>query len=54
MQLEKVSDDRYNCENGIEILLKDLETSFGEKELFSQGGAIHEFENITRLQGERA
>ena len=35
-------------QNGIEILLKDLETSFGEKELFSQGGAIREFENITR------
>ena len=51
-ELEEISDTRYNCPEGIELLLKDLEVSFGEKELFRQGGVIREFEGITRLQGE--
>ena len=51
-ELEEVDDSRYNCSEGIELLLKDLEVSFGEKELFRQGGVIREFEGITRLQGE--
>ena len=38
--------------NGIEIFCTDLETSFGAKEMFRQGGTIREFENVGRLQGE--
>ena len=33
-------------------LLEDLEVSFGERELFRQGGVIRAFESICRLQGE--
>ena len=36
----------------IELLLQDLEVSFGAKELFRQGGVIREFESLSRLQGE--
>ena len=52
LEFEEVSDTRFNCENGIKILLDDLQSAFGEKEIFRQGGTIREFENITRLQGE--
>ena len=51
-ELEEVDDSRYDCPEGISILLKDLEVSFGEKEMFRQGGVIREFEGVTRLQGE--
>ena len=51
-KLEEIDDARYNCPEGITLLLEDLEVSFGEKELFRQGGVIREFEGITRLQGE--
>ena len=52
IELEETDDNRYDVANGIDILLKDLETSFGERELFRQGGTIREFESISRLQGE--
>ena len=52
VELEEIDDSRYNCAEGIKLLLEDLEVSFGEKELFRQGGVIREFEGVTRLQGE--
>ena len=52
IEFEEVDDSRFDCENGIQVLLDDLEVSFGEKELFRQGGVIREFESIGRLQGE--
>ena len=51
-ELAEVEDARYDHEDGISRLLEDLEVSFGEKELFRQGGAIREYESIGRLQGE--
>ncbi|CAE7948772.1 unnamed protein product [Symbiodinium sp. KB8] len=52
LELEEVQDSRYDCEDGISVLLRDLETSFGERELFRQGGTIREYESIGRLQSE--
>ena len=52
LELEEVEDSRYDCDDGISVLLRDLETSFGERELFRQGGTIREYESIGRLQGE--
>ena len=52
LELEEVSDEKFNVENGIKLLLKDLEVSFGEKEVFCKGGIIREHESLTRLQGE--
>ncbi|CAE7296335.1 unnamed protein product [Symbiodinium sp. KB8] len=52
LELEEVEDSRYDCNDGISVLLRDLETSFGERELFRQGGTIREYESIGRLQGE--
>ena len=52
VEFEEVDDSHFDCENGVQILLDDLEVSFGEKELFRQGGVIREFESIGRLQGE--
>ena len=52
IELEETDDSRYDCANGIDLLLKDLEVSFGEREIFRQGGTIREFESIGRLQGE--
>ena len=52
LELEEIGDDRYDHADGIARLLADLETSFGEKELFRQGGVIREFEAIGRVQGE--
>ena len=52
VEMEEIDDSRYNVENGIELLLQDLEASFGAKELFRQGGVIREFESLSRLQGE--
>ena len=52
IELEEIDDSRYDRKDGIELLLKDLEESFGERELFRQGGIIREFEQIGRLQGE--
>ena len=39
-------------DNGIELLLQDLNESFGEKEIFRKGGLIREFESMVRVQGE--
>eukprot|EP00435_Cladocopium_sp_Y103_P039387 s1919_g10.t1 len=52
IELEETPDEKYDCEEGISLLLADLEQSFGERELFRQGGVIREFESIGRLQGE--
>ena len=52
LELAETEDDRYNVANGIEVLLGDLEESFGERPLFRQGGVIREFESIGRIQGE--
>ncbi|CAJ1342771.1 unnamed protein product, partial [Effrenium voratum] len=52
LELEEVSDEKFNVENGIKLLLKDLEVSFGENEVFCKGGIIREHESLTRLQGE--
>ena len=52
IELEETPDEKYDCEDGISKLLADLEQSFGERELFRQGGVIREFESIGRLQGE--
>ena len=52
LEFEEVDDDRYDMENGIDILLADLEKNFGEKEIFRRGGVIREYETLTRVQGE--
>ena len=52
IEMEEIDDSRYNVENGIQLLLEDLEKTFGAKELFRQGGTIREFESVGRLQGE--
>ena len=52
LELEEIDDSRYDHADGVQRLLQDLEESFGEKEIFRQGGAIREFEAIGRLQGE--
>ncbi|CAE7400538.1 GIP [Symbiodinium sp. CCMP2456] len=52
LEFEEVDDARFDCPDGIDKLLKDLEVSFGERELFRQGGTIREFEQVCRLQGE--
>jgi len=52
LELDELSDDRYDHPDGIQSLLDDLEPSFGERELFRQGGIIREFEGVGRLQGE--
>ena len=52
LELEETPDSRYDDPDGINKLLTDLEQSFGERELFRQGGVIREFESISRLQGE--
>ena len=33
LELEEVPDSKFDCSDGIEILLKELEVSFGEREL---------------------
>ena len=52
LEFEEVDDDRYDVDNGIEVLLGDLEKNFGEKEIYRRGGVIREYETITRVQGE--
>ena len=52
LELEETPDDRYDHADGVQRLLYDLAVSFGERELFRQGGIIREFEAIGRLQGE--
>lgn len=52
LELAEVADSRYDVADGISILLKDLEESFGERPLFRQGGVIREYESVGRLQGE--
>ena len=52
LELEEVPDSKFDCADGVEILLKELEVSFGERELFRQGGVVREFENLSRVQGE--
>ena len=52
LELEETPDDRYDHADGVQRLLDDLAVSFGERELFRQGGIIREFEAIGRLQGE--
>ena len=52
LEFEEVDDERFDHDEGLDRLLQDLEESFGEKELFRQGGVIREFESVGRLQGE--
>lgn len=52
IEFEEVDDSRFDHPDGINRLLQDLSESFGEKEIFRQGGAIREFEAMGRLQGE--
>ena len=52
LEFEEVPDDRFDHPDGISRLLADLEESFGEKEIFRQGGAVREYESIGRMQGE--
>ena len=52
LEFEEVEDARFDCDDGIQLLLADLEQSFGERELFRQGGIIREFEAVGRMQGE--
>ena len=52
-EFEEVDDARFDCPEGIARLLSDLEVSFGERELFRQGGTIREFEALGRMQGEK-
>ena len=52
LEVEEVSDDRYNCDRGLELLIEDLSVAFCEKELFRRGGLIREYESLTRMQGE--
>ena len=52
LELGETPDSRYDDPDGINRLLSDLEQSFGERELFRQGGVIREFESVSRLQGE--
>ncbi|CAK9013802.1 Integrase catalytic domain-containing protein [Durusdinium trenchii] len=51
-EVEEIPDTRYFREDGIDVLLKDLEAAFGEREVYRRGGLIREFESLTRLQGE--
>ena len=44
-----MSDDRFNVESGINILIGDLELSFGENEVFQKGGIIREHEGLARM-----
>ena len=34
IELEETPDEKYDCDEGISLLLADLEHSFGERELF--------------------
>ena len=52
LEFEEVDDSRFDHPEGIQRLLDDLEVSFGERELFRQGGVIREFESVGRMQGE--
>ena len=52
LEFEEVDDSKLDCKDGVAKLIKDLEVSFGERELFRQGGTIREFEQVCRLQGE--
>ena len=52
LEFEEIDDSRFDHPDGISRLLQDLEVSFGERELFRQGGVIREFESIGRMQGE--
>ncbi|CAE7457471.1 unnamed protein product, partial [Symbiodinium necroappetens] len=52
LEFEEVDDSKFDCKDGVAKLVKDLEVSFGERELFRQGGTIREFEQVCRLQGE--
>ncbi|CAE7314402.1 unnamed protein product, partial [Symbiodinium sp. CCMP2592] len=51
-EFEEIDDSRFDHPDGISRLLADLEVSFGEREIFRQGGSIREFESIGRMQGE--
>ena len=52
LEFEEVDDERYDKDDGIKVLLGDLERHFGEKEIYRRGGVIREYETITRVQGE--
>ena len=52
LAFEEVDDERYDKDDGIKVLLDDLERHFGEKEIYRRGGVIREYETITRVQGE--
>ncbi|CAK9007520.1 unnamed protein product [Durusdinium trenchii] len=52
LEVEEIPDSKYFRDDGIEILLKDLEVAFGEREIYRRGGLIREFENLSRMQGE--
>ena len=53
LEVEEIPDSKYFRDDGIEVLLKDLEAAFGEREIYRRGGLIREFENLSRMQGER-
>lgn len=52
IEFEEVSDSRYDCEDGVAVLVADLDKAFGEKEIYRRGGIIREYETLTRVQGE--
>ena len=52
LEFEEVDDERYDKDDGIKVLLGDLERHFGEKDIYRRGGVIREYETITRVQGE--
>lgn len=48
--LSEVPDTRNNADDGIHLLLKNLDESFGERPPFRQIGVICEYESIGRIQ----
>ena len=50
LEFEEIEDERFDHEDGISRLLKDLGFAFGEREIFKQGGVIRE--SMGRMQGE--
>jgi hypothetical protein len=52
IELEDISDDRFDCIDGIKNLLADFEEPFGEREVMTRANVIKEYESVTRVQGE--
>jgi hypothetical protein len=51
-ELEDVPDSRFDCANGIQLLLDDTHEPFCERDVFKPGGHIREYKSITRGNGE--